>query len=184
MANIQQSINQLLGQATIATGLWAHSPAGQDFAKRKSLERRADRLASTITGSFEKEITELSDEEYAELEQQVEDFTNIQSEYMAVAKTDEEAQDLTRQKANILSEMKKRATERKQKKAEEAQKKEEEAQKKAEDERATKYASDVVNQAQRELRQDWRADALQQLQTRDQFQDFLDNLESQMWYNN
>jgi hypothetical protein len=74
-----------------------------------------------------------------------------------------------------------RADEEIARKEKERKEKEEEARKL--DEQTSKFARNTINQAQRELRKDWRADAIQQIQTKDQFQDFLDNLESQMWYN-
>lgn len=36
---IQQNINQLLGSATVATGLWAHSPGGRKYLETKQLKR-------------------------------------------------------------------------------------------------------------------------------------------------
>jgi chromosome segregation ATPase len=39
MANIQQSLNQMLYTGTVAAGLYAHSPAGQTQAKIRGLER-------------------------------------------------------------------------------------------------------------------------------------------------
>lgn len=72
------------------------------------------------------------------------------------------------------------------KKAEEEKKA---AEKKAEeekkfDEKTTKYAADLINDVQREARQerrDWRLSAVQQLTQKDKFDTFLQNLDEQMW---
>jgi hypothetical protein len=52
------------------------------------------------------------------------------------------------------------------------------------DEKTTQYAADLINDVQREARQerrDWRLSAVQQLTQKDKFDTFLQNLDEQMW---
>ena len=41
---IQQNINQLLGSATVAAGLWAHSPGGKKYAETRQLKKNIENL--------------------------------------------------------------------------------------------------------------------------------------------
>jgi len=49
MANIQQSINQMLYQAQIGAGLYAHSPEGQRTAELRQLKKAAEEAGAKTT---------------------------------------------------------------------------------------------------------------------------------------
>lgn len=74
-----------------------------------------------------------------------------------------------------------RANEEIARKEKEKQQKEEEA--RQFDEKTSQFARDTINQAQRELRTDWQADAMAQIRLETQFKQFLDDLENTEWAN-
>ena len=184
---IQQAVNQLLGQATIAAGLYAHSPAGKRKFKLKDLEGQADRAAERIT-KRKGAITEMTPEAFADLQERVGEFNEISKEYAKLTPDVDEALKLDELRIGTNEEINKKIKEREaetaaQAEAEaEAQRKEEEAA--ALNEKSTDFADNLINQVQREARaerRDWRIGAVQQLDLKNKFDAFLESLDEQMW---
>jgi len=108
---IQQSINQLLGTASIAAGLYAHSPAGQRKFKLKDLEGQATRAQERITKRTG-EITDMSPEAFADLQKQVGEFNQITEEYAKLTPDANEALELDKLRVNINEAMNERISQR------------------------------------------------------------------------
>ena len=186
---IQQAVNQLLGQATIAAGLYAHSPAGKRKFRLKDLEGQATRANERITKRRnEEDLTEVSPESFADLQERVAEYNEISKEYAKLTPNVDEALELDelRLKTNeAINEIKlKRDLKQEIADADEAEAMAKEEEAAALDEKSTKFADNLINQVQREARaerRDWRIGAVQQLDLKNKFDAFLESLDEQMW---
>lgn len=109
--SIQQSINQLLGSASVATAMYAHSPAGQRKFKLKDLEGQSTRAMERIIKPGET-ITDMSPEAFADLQERVGEFNKITEEYAKLTPDVDEALELDATRVAINEEINKKARER------------------------------------------------------------------------
>lgn len=201
---IQQAVNQLLGQATIAAGLYAHSPSG-----KRAFELRDIKKKQKILTEKEDALVEFAgSDEFAEATKDLtlDQVDNILETTLKGKELDEQLKELSKRREEIDPDyFKQQADKREQtaiikaKHMASTAKKDEEKQLKAEakaaeqqrqeeaaalNEKSTDFAANLINQVQREARaerRDWRIGAVQQLTQKDKFDAFLEGLEEQMW---
>ena len=135
MAGIQQSVNQALGSAQFAAGLYAHTPMGQEQAELNLLKRKeatiAEQVASTeqtigpkstpeqdqaYTEAFESQVKNLKRQwELDPTEERFKEYTDVKSslnEWKEWMKTAEKSSDARiAQKATIKDKVNKRIRE-------------------------------------------------------------------------
>lgn len=214
MANIQQSINQLLGTATIGAGLYKNYKTqadqlklAQEDAEYNKPENVKARRIEELKSKIKPAITKGVDREKALVEQgweleeaqvatarDLHDEQKLYSElydltgemgYMESWAEVANLEDYYRQELSDQQQNKIKAEQEVARRQEEDKKKQEESE---------KIRSQIMegapqtNITPREVirpdeRRDWKASAMNKLETRDKFTAFLDSLQNQMWDN-
>lgn len=214
MANIQQSINQLLGTATIGAGLYKNYKTQADqlrlaqeeaeYNKPENVKaRRIEELKGKVPPVIQKgqdrekalvdmgwsleeaqyaTIRDIHDEQklYSELY----DLTNDKA-YMEKWAENASVEDFYKQELSDQQQNKIKAEQEIARRQEEDKKKQEESEKiRSQIMEGAPQTNIIPREVIRpDERRDWKASAMNKLETRDKFTAFLDSLQNQMWDN-